>query len=342
MARICSVICTSHSPYLFADIDEWETGRGRRVTSGAIAASVPVETRDQNAAKHERIQKAFATLHEELRRSRPDAILIFGDDQKEQFQFSGFPAFGIFVGEEFGGYRISPYLGLPVGGKRERRPRTQEHWSTERGLPALARTLTVELVKQRFDLAFSLEVANEEEGMGHAFMRPLHVLTPEMDVPAIPFYINCYYGPQPTGRRCYELGTAVRRAIEASPLDLRVAVIGSGGLWHTPNSPQSILNVDFDDAMISAVRTGDAREMGDAFDRFPPDYDPADPQSVDVASGGTGMVLGYGLGTGETRNWIAAAGVADGKPGTVVDYIPVYASPIGLGFAYWRFDEKAE
>jgi hypothetical protein len=331
------VICTSHSPYLFADIDQWETGRARRVTSGAIAPSVPVETHEANAAKYERIQTAFATLREELRRSKPDAILIFGDDQKEQFQFSGFPAFGLFVGEEFAGYRISPYLGLPVGGKRVRRERTPETWSTVRGCPELARTLTVELVKQRFDLAFSLDVANKEDGMGHAFMRPLHVLTPEMNVPAIPFYINCYYGPQPTGRRCYELGTAVRAAIEASPLDLRVAVIGSGGLWHTPNSPQSVLNADFDDAMISAVRAGDAREMGEAFDRFPPDYDPADPHSVDVASGGTGMVLGYGLGTGETRNWIAAAGVADGKPGMVVDYIPVYASPIGLGFAYWRF-----
>jgi hypothetical protein len=340
MARICSVICTSHSPYLFADIDEWEIGRARRVESGAIAASVPVETRDENAAKYERCLRAFARLREELERARPDAIVIFGDDQREQFEFSGFPAFGIFVGDQFEGYRISPNVGLPVGRPRERRPKTPEHWVQVSGRPDLARALMVDLVKQRFDLAFSVEVANAQEGMGHAFMRPLHVLTPEMNVPAIPIYINCYYGPQPTGARCFELGAAVRQAIEASPLDLRVAVIGSGGLWHTPNSPQSILNEDFDGAMLAAVRSGDARAMGDAFDAFTPAYDPADPKSVEIASGGTGMVLGYGLGTGETRNWIAAAGVADGKPGTIVDYVPVYASPIGLGFAYWRFDER--
>ena len=40
-------------------------------------------------------------------------------------------------------------------------------------------------------------------------------------------------------------------------------------------------------------------------------------------------------GTRETCNWIAAAAVADGRPATLVDYVPVYASPIGAGFAYW-------
>src|SRR3989442_1541780 len=32
---------------------------------------------------------------------------------------------------------------------------------------------------------------------------------------------------------------------------------------------------------------------------------------------------------------LPAAAVADGKPATIVDYVPVYASPIGAGFAYW-------
>ena len=40
----------------------------------------------------------------------------------------------------------------------------------------------------------------------------------------------------------------------------------------------------------------------------------------------------------ETRNWIAAAVVVDGVPSTMIDYIPLYASPIGTGFAYWDFD----
>jgi hypothetical protein len=51
------------------------------------------------------------------------------------------------------------------------------------------------------------------------------------------------------------------------------------------------------------------------------------------------MVLGYGSGTGEIRNWIAAAAVVDAMPGTVVDYVNINASPIGAGFAYWNLTD---
>jgi len=41
-------------------------------------------------------------------------------------------------------------------------------------------------------------------------------------------------------------------------------------------------------------------------------------------------------GTREICNWIATGGVVDGSSATVVDYIPVYASPVGAAFAYWE------
>ena len=40
-------------------------------------------------------------------------------------------------------------------------------------------------------------------------------------------------------------------------------------------------------------------------------------------------------GTREFCNWIAAAAVVDGKPAKVLDYLPIYSSPVGAGFAYW-------
>jgi hypothetical protein len=148
-------------------------------------------------------------------------------------------------------------------------------------------------------------------------------------------FVNCYYGPQPTARRCYDLGRAVRAAIERIPLDLNVAILASGGLWHLPNVPGSWLDEDFDANILKGIASGDARATAAYFDGVVPPYDESDPQSVDRASGGTGVVLGWGGGTGETRTWIAASAVADGIPGTVVDYVPVYASPIGAAFAYW-------
>jgi hypothetical protein len=202
------------------------------------------------------------------------------------------------------------------------------------GHPALARALLTRLAAHDFDLAFSLSLADPERGMGHAIMRPHLLLETGFAIPTVPMFINCYYGPQPTAQRCYEYGRAVREIIEAYPEELRVVVVGSGGLWHTPGAAKSILDESFDRTILAHVASGDARAMAVAFDAYPVIYDPNDARSVKDASGGTGIVTGLGHGTGETRNWIAAAAVADGTPGTVVDYIPVYASPVGIGFAY--------
>jgi hypothetical protein len=336
VARIATVLCASHSPFLFAAPEEWERGRQTRLSRGGLSPEEPVEPVEEQFAKHARCMAAYAVLKEHLERARPDVLLIFGDDQGEQFNFKNFPAFALFTGAEFSGYKIGPFFGLPVGVERTRRPKTPEHWVTVKSHPELARGLMTGLVARGFDLAFENELPNPEEGIGHAFMRPPHYLVPDYHIPILAFSINCYFGPQPTAMRCYELGRAVRAVIEAIPLDLSVAVLGSGGLWHLPNHPKSWLDLEFDRNIVDGIRSGDARATAAYFDSVRPTYDPADPQSVRLASGGTGMVLGWGGGTGETRNWIAAAAVADGSPGTIVDYVPIHASPIGAGFAYWE------
>ena len=93
----------------------------------------------------------------------------------------------------------------------------------------------------------------------------------------------------------------------------------------------------FDREILRLMAAGDARGMARFFD----DYTvPPGDRSQDAGTRGrdaTGMPSPGGPqgGTRETCNWIAAAAVADGKPATIVDYVPVYASPIGAGFAYW-------
>jgi hypothetical protein len=336
VAHLALVLATSHSPFLYATADEWEEARSRRAALGSVNAKVPIDSIDANREKQERCMRAFGVLRERLEAAKPDVLLIFGDDQGEQFDFTNFPAFGLFVGDSFEGYKVSKSVGLPATGvKREIRPRTPEHWSDVKGHPGLARHLLGSLVEDGFDLAFSTELARKEEGIGHAFMRPSYYIRPEYDVPTIPFFVNCYFSPQPTGRRCYQLGRSVRAAVESYAEDLNVAVIGSGGLWHTPGAPNAYLDEGFDNQTLEAVRTGNARAMAEHVDRARPAV-PTDPAELKRLTGGTNVPGGIGSGTGETRNWIIAAAVADGQPGTVVDYVPVYASPCGMGFAYWE------
>lgn len=337
MARVSTVICTSHSPFLFAPPEQWEHVRQQRAALGGYRADVPVDSPETNEAKFEQCQRAFGVLAEKLRVARPEVLIVFGDDQKEQFNFTNFPALSLFVGESFEGFKVAKAVGLPVAGaKRESRPRTPDHWTRVANHPELARHLLTGLVRENFDLAFSHELPNQEEGIGHAFMRPSSFLRPEFDLPTIPFFVNCYYGPQPTGKRCYTLGLAIRRLIDAFPDDVNVAVIGSGGLWHTPGAPGAYLDEEFDRAILAHLSRGEAQAAAECFDAKGVALIGEGGAMARTMSGGTGLTSGLGSGTGETRNWLIAAAVADGAPATIVDYVPVYASPCGMAFAHWE------
>ncbi len=314
MARLSLVMSCSHSPFLYTPPEKWNDIRDRR----PVRQDVPHDSEATNLEKFQRCMKAFATLRSKLEEVRPDVLVIFGDDQQEIFDFNNMPALGIYLGEEFEGYRTQA-ASVPTvpGAPREKKPKTPEHWVKLKGHPELAKELLAGLMDEGFDLAFSVALPNKERGMGHAFMRPAHYLTPNYNIPIVPIFVNCYYPPLPSARRCYQLGKAMRELIYGSSLDLNVAVLGSGGLWHTPGAKDAYLNEEFDQGSLDAVKVGDARKFADYFDNARP-------------------LGGKGSGTGETRNWIAAAGVADGIPGKIVDYVPVYASPCGMGFAYWE------
>src|SRR3972149_3555921 len=87
-----------------------------------------------------------------------------------------------------------------------------------KGHPQLGVGLLTGLMKRGFDPAFSMDMPKPEEGVGHAFMRPSETLT-DMKTPVVPVLTNCYFAPQITGMRSYQLGKAVRGAIDEMPGD---------------------------------------------------------------------------------------------------------------------------
>ena len=91
--------------------------------------------------------------------------------------------------------------------------------------------------------------------------------------------------------------------------------------------------------MIPARRKNTARRprIAKMFDEYKIPSDDKSQYVGERSRSATGMP-GFGGPQGGTReicNWIAAAGVVDGKAGTVVDYVPVYSSPVGAGFVYY-------
>src|SRR3546814_6774126 len=66
-------------------------------------------------------------------------------------------------------------------------------------------------------------------------------------IPVVPIIQNCSVAPMPSLGRCYRLGAALRRAIEAWPNPARVALIGAGGLSHWVGMPgMGRVDTDFD------------------------------------------------------------------------------------------------
>src|SRR5690349_20906376 len=66
-----------------------------------IRADVPVDDHETNLKKADRTHEGFRVLREKLAELKPDALVVFSDDQLECFDFNNYPAFAIYVGEQF-------------------------------------------------------------------------------------------------------------------------------------------------------------------------------------------------------------------------------------------------
>ncbi len=328
MAQLVGVINTAHSPFCYMPVERWETVKSNRPP---YRSDVPVDSDEVNHEKAARVQHGFSVLREKLAALRPDVIVLFGDDQEEIFDFNNHPAIAVYVGDKFSG-RVSSGDAMFGGQGGADAPHPQREVP---GHPGLGVALLTGLLDRGFDPAFMMDVPKPEKGMCHAIMRPLESLT-QYDIPTVPLLLNAYYAPQLTATRCYEIGKAVRQIFDAYPEELRVAIVGSGGLWHTPGQKESHLDEEFDREGLAYLETGDIKAWATQFDAYRVAADDLSQDSTTVRRGITGLPSPGGPqgGTRETCNWIAAAAAIEGLASEVVDYIPIYASPVGAAFAW--------
>ena len=93
------------------------------------------------------------------------------------------------------------------------------------------------LVNEEFDISVFQDLP-----IDHGCHSPLTMFWPPApDWPGriVPLEINVLQHPLPTPLRCYKLGQAVRRAIESWPEDIKVVVVGTGGLSHQLNGERA-------------------------------------------------------------------------------------------------------
>ncbi|MCH8200081.1 MAG: hypothetical protein IIA54_08475 [Chloroflexi bacterium] len=326
MATLVGTFFHSHGGTTSLPPDLW---RERRLAR-PIRTDVPIEDDEANAKKAERTHEGFRVLREKVAELETDVLVVFSDDQGECFDFNNFPGFAIFVGERF---NKSP---RQRGGPGARQiGRHVEPGFTFNGHPELATALLTGVMKRGFDPAFCMDMPKPDRGLASGVIRSAEELT-DYSMPIVPVMMNLYFAPQVTGIRSYQFGKAVREAIDEMPGGLRVGVAASGGLWHTPGMPGAWLNEEFDHRTLECLEAGDARGMAEHFDSYVIPDDDTSQDTRRKARNVTGMpsLGGPALGTRETCAWIAAAAVTEGRATTIVDYIDVYASPVGNAFAY--------
>lgn len=202
---------------------------------------------DANGRKHrERCFQATRAVRARLDAFKPDLVVIFGDDQYENFTEDVVPPFCVFAVDEM---RSRP---LPKQWRNVwDEPRDKEF--VHQGHAKAARWLVNRLAEQNIAVPYAYKL-RYERGLAHAFSNTLLLLDVDrkgFPYPVIPFHVNCYGGdlirshggsatldeigddpdpPAPSPTVCFDLGRAVARAFAASPW--RVALIGSSSWSH--------------------------------------------------------------------------------------------------------------
>jgi protocatechuate 4,5-dioxygenase, beta chain len=110
---------------------------------------------------------------------------------------------------------------------------------------------------------FDLTVINEM-AVDHGLTVPLSLMFGQPQAwpcRIIPFAVNVVVYPPPSGRRCFQLGQAIRRAVASFDEDLNVQIWGTGGMSHQLQGPRAgLINKQFDNAFLDRL-AGDAEGL---------------------------------------------------------------------------------
>jgi OH-DDVA oxygenase/3-O-methylgallate 3,4-dioxygenase len=188
------------------------------------------------------------------------------------------------------------------------RPKTRTEYAA---LPELATKLIDAGLDEGWDFTASQQWPehapdHHHAGTPHAFAYVLRRVMADQAIPTLPIITNTFFPPnQPRPWRCFELGQLVGSLIRDWDSDLRVAVVGSGGMSHF------VINEEFDRQLLSAIQNRDA-----AFLKA------IDPKLMKD-------------GTSELLNWVSASGCLfdSALSGELIDYVPCYRTEAGSGTA---------
>lgn len=320
MARIVFGGGVSHTPVLVIRLEDWPMRGDADIHNKALNLSdgrfVDYETlRGEVGDKYKSVvtpekfqeiatacQVAIDRFSNDLAAAAPDVIVGVGDDHLDLFGLDNMPSVSVFYGDKIVMKAEEGLDTQPRWVQDMRKAYAQDKPHVFPGHRELALDIIKGLCAGNVDVAVSSHVPDTGNvGLGHAHG---YIATRLMQkpIPMVPISVNTYYPPNvPSAARCFAVGRAVRQAIEATPLDLKVAVIASGGLSHF------VVDELTDRKVVAAFLA----ESAEALCELPREA--------------------LNSGSSEILNWVLAAGAIDHLPPRWSEYQPVYRTPAGTG-----------
>ena len=238
-------------------------------------------------------------LRDEVTERDVTTMVILANEHFTNFFLESFPQLCIGIGEVNTG-PARPWLGIEQG------------WVA--GNPGLGEFLATSLLADGLDPAFSHRL-DMDHGIMTVFRaarsRPSHPVDPDRAelrgaTSSVPL------------ARSWDLGRALRRAIEAFPGDERIALVGAGGLSHWVGVPRvGDIDEGFDRWFLDRLALGEVESILDMADD-------------EIALAGNGAH--------EIRSWVAVAAAAAPIPATVLAYEPIAEWITGMGVVEFPSD----
>ncbi|WP_066337341.1 class III extradiol dioxygenase subunit beta [Azohydromonas lata] len=215
MARITASVYTSHVPAIGASLDLGKT----------------------QEPYWQPVFKGYDFSKQWEKENKPDVVFLVYNDHATAFSLDFIPTFAIGTAAEY----------MPA----------DEGWGPRpvpmvKGHPELAAHIAQSVIQDDFDLT----IVNKMD-VDHGLTVPLSLMFGQPDewpCPVIPFAVNVVQYPVPSGRRCFNLGKAIAKAVASYDEPLNVQIWGTGGMSHQLQGPRAgLINREWDNAFLDKL-----------------------------------------------------------------------------------------
>lgn len=195
-----------------------------------------------------RVESLFNDVRARLEAAAPDIIIEVAADHFTNFFYNNLPQFCLGAIEEAEG-PAETYCEMPH--------------RVVKSDPVLAQDFLRHALKSKFDLGVAQELR-----LDHSILVPLHFLTPSMEIPVVPLYVNGLAPPLPAAQRCLALGRILGDFIrgwdpgQPGEPEKRVAILASGSFSLEVGGPKmGWTDEGWMDAVTGSLHKGDYRSL---------------------------------------------------------------------------------